>query len=41
VLAMGALLLMPRTQLSREAEAEESSHPAGVGGHDPVRPPRG
>jgi MFS family permease len=42
VLAMGALLLMPRTQLSREAEAEESPPPARVGGGDPVvRPPGG
>jgi metabolite-proton symporter len=42
VLAMGALLLMPRTQLSREAAAEEAAPPARVGGGDPVvRPPGG
>jgi metabolite-proton symporter len=40
VLAFAALLLMPRTQLSREAQAEASARSASVGGPDVgVSPP--
>jgi metabolite-proton symporter len=42
VLAFGALLLMPRTQLMREAQAEASARSVAVGGHDAgVSPPAG
>jgi metabolite-proton symporter len=34
VLAFGALLLMPRTQLSREAEAEASTRSSAMGAHE-------